>query len=264
MMKRRCSNWRHGVVGVLVAGTLSLGGILSVAVASDLDDGISTYTGDSIAAWDRLGKPDPNIGFILLRAKSLATAIQPGIISTPSSSAVIGDAAMSNINSVVLGAGSRVSGDVILVDQSSGAKTQLITSDRQLSSGLGLDVLIDGTSGGVAADIAAALAQNIAEQLVDSLSDSISADVIAHISTQYDTQLTDDVIDAINDSVTQGVSDSISGSDAIQNAIDDSISQDLGQTGSEVDLGGIDSGIDTGSPGDIGAIVYGAGMDGSL
>jgi hypothetical protein len=41
-------------------------------MASDLDDGITKYTDDSIAADDELGKPGKNIKFIIEKSKSQA------------------------------------------------------------------------------------------------------------------------------------------------------------------------------------------------
>lgn len=95
---------------VLFAGT---------AWCNDLDDGMSSYTDDSISKWDNLGKKDRNINFIKMNAKSRALVRQKngGKNGTSTGS---GDA---NMNSVVMGAGSNVKGDIIIIDESKGDKT---------------------------------------------------------------------------------------------------------------------------------------------
>jgi len=81
--------------------------------AGDLDDGISKYTDDSIAADDELGKPSKNIKYIIEKAKSQAKVSEKssgkGNTKTGKNS---GD---SNENSVVMGAGSNVHGDIIII-----------------------------------------------------------------------------------------------------------------------------------------------------
>ncbi len=83
------------------------------ALAGDLDDGISKYTDDSIAADDELGKPSKNIKYIIEKAKSQAKVSEKssgkGNTKTGKNS---GD---SNENSVVMGAGSNVHGDIIII-----------------------------------------------------------------------------------------------------------------------------------------------------
>ena len=89
--------------------------------AGDLDDGISKYTDDSIAKWDEMGKADKNIKFIVLNAKSKATlGNEPG--KKTGGTGKTGDA---NMNSVVMGPGSNVRGDIIIIDQSKGSKTNI-------------------------------------------------------------------------------------------------------------------------------------------
>jgi hypothetical protein len=84
--------------------------------ASDLDDGISKFSDDSIAADDELGKPGKNIKFIIEKSKSQAKVSEKssgkGNTKTGSNS---GD---NNRNSVVMGAGSNVRGDIIIIDNS--------------------------------------------------------------------------------------------------------------------------------------------------
>lgn len=89
--------------------------------AGDLDDGISSFTDDSISKWDNLGKKDRNINFIKLDAKSRAKVRANAGITTGTSSAGSG-----NMNSVVLGPGGNVRGDIIIIDESKGDKTQVV------------------------------------------------------------------------------------------------------------------------------------------
>ena len=87
--------------------------------ASDLDDGISKFTDDSIEKEDELGKSDQNIKFIVMNAKSKAMVKKGDKDKVGQNS---GDA---NMNSVVLGAGSKVKGDIYIIDQSKGSKTNI-------------------------------------------------------------------------------------------------------------------------------------------
>ena len=83
------------------------------AKASDLDDGISKYTDDSVAADDELGKPGKNIKYIIEKSKSQAKVSEKksGKGSTKTGKTT-GD---TNENSVVMGAGSNVHGDIIII-----------------------------------------------------------------------------------------------------------------------------------------------------
>jgi len=90
-----------------------------IALASDLDDGISKFTDDGIEKADELGKADQNIKFIVMNAKSKAM-VKKGDKDKVSQNS--GDA---NMNSVVLGAGSKVKGDIYIIDQSKGPKTNI-------------------------------------------------------------------------------------------------------------------------------------------
>lgn len=102
---------------IMVSITVSV----STGLAGDLDDDISTFTDDSVGKWDELGKADKNIKFIVLNAKSKAASGKDTTTATGGSS---GDA---NLNSVLLGAGSRVNGDIIIIDQSKGDKVNVAT-----------------------------------------------------------------------------------------------------------------------------------------
>lgn len=99
--------------------SLSLALMSGLAIGSDLDDGISKFDDDGIAKDDELGKPDQNIKFIVMNAKSKAMVKKGDKDKVGSNS---GDA---NLNSVVLGAGSKVKGDIIIIDQSKGPKTNI-------------------------------------------------------------------------------------------------------------------------------------------
>ncbi|MDF1577902.1 MAG: hypothetical protein P1P81_05590 [Desulfobulbales bacterium] len=88
----------------------------NLAAAGDLDDGISTFTDDGIASYDDMGKPDKNIKFIILNSKSRAkVAEKAGNKGSTTTGQTTGD---NNRNSVVMGAGSKILGDVIIVDES--------------------------------------------------------------------------------------------------------------------------------------------------
>ena len=88
--------------------------------ADDLEDGISKPTDDAIAAADTIGQPDKNIKYIIVKAKSKASG---GKSKDGAGSAGSGDG---NMNSVVVGPGSNIKGDVIIIDQSKGEKTQVV------------------------------------------------------------------------------------------------------------------------------------------
>lgn len=94
----------------------------SSVYASDLDDGISTYTDDGISKWDELGKKDRNVTFIKMDAKSKANVRAGGA----NAGVVTGTSGAGNMNSVVLGAGGNVRGDIIIIDESRGDKTQVV------------------------------------------------------------------------------------------------------------------------------------------
>jgi hypothetical protein len=81
--------------------------------AGDLDDGISKFTDDSIAADDELGKPSKNIKYIIENAKSKAKVSEKS--SGKGSTKTGKNSGDSNENSVVMGAGSNVHGDIIII-----------------------------------------------------------------------------------------------------------------------------------------------------
>jgi hypothetical protein len=92
---------------------------INMAQASDLDDGISKFTDDGIEKDDEMGKPDINIKFIVMNAKAKA------MTKKGDKDKVGSDSGSSNMNSVVLGAGSKVKGDIYIIDQSKGPKTNI-------------------------------------------------------------------------------------------------------------------------------------------
>lgn len=92
---------------------------VAVGIAGDLDDGISKFTDDGISKYDEMGKADQNIKFIVMNAKSKANVRKGDSVADGRKS---GDA---NMNSVILGAGSKVKGDIYIIDQSKGSKTNV-------------------------------------------------------------------------------------------------------------------------------------------
>jgi hypothetical protein len=86
----------------------------NLVFAGDLDDGISKFTDGSISSYDDLGKADKNIKFIIMNSKSRAKVAEKAGGSTTTGKTT-GD---NNRNSVVMGAGSKILGDVIIVDES--------------------------------------------------------------------------------------------------------------------------------------------------
>jgi len=98
---------------------IAMTGLAMAEGSADLDDGISKFTEEGIEKDDEMGKPDQNIKFIVMNAKSKAMTMKDSKDKIGSNS---GDA---NMNSVVLGAGSKVSGDIYIIDQGKGPKTNV-------------------------------------------------------------------------------------------------------------------------------------------
>ncbi len=88
-------------------------------LCNDLDDGISSYKEDSVKKYDELGKKDWNVIYIKMNAKSKA------MVSKKSGKEIVmtGKDKNSSMNSVVMGPGSTVKGDIIIIDDSKGDKT---------------------------------------------------------------------------------------------------------------------------------------------
>jgi hypothetical protein len=88
-----------------------------LCLADDLDDNIAAKpaTDDPISKDDEIGQADHNIKYIKTRIKAGGVSgVQTG---------KTGDG---NMNSVVLGAGSNVRGDIIIIDDSRGNKNQIV------------------------------------------------------------------------------------------------------------------------------------------
>jgi hypothetical protein len=139
MILRKCEYETGGVLMKRAILTTILSAVMAITgaatvLATDLNDGISSYTDNPIAAADQLGSPDVNVDFIVLRAKSrvYSTNLQDGSV-TPAM------APEANINSVVLEPGSSIRGDIIIIDQSTGDKSQVVNGVQRVASGLGID-----------------------------------------------------------------------------------------------------------------------------
>lgn len=100
------------------------------ASADDLDDKISTYTDDSVAADHNLGGEGINIKYKKLDAKSRAkvreNASKKKGDGSSDKSGKKNKQGSGNMNSVVMGAGSNIKGDIIIIDESKGNKTQIV------------------------------------------------------------------------------------------------------------------------------------------
>lgn len=83
--------------------------------ADDFDDGISKSTDDAITGDDELGKASKNIKFIIETAKSQAKIAEKS--SGKSNSKTGKTTGDNNQNSVVMGAGSNVHGDIYIIDE---------------------------------------------------------------------------------------------------------------------------------------------------
>ncbi len=90
-------------------------------LAGDLDDGISKFTDESISKDDDLGNPEKNIKFIVMKAKS-----QAAMGAKKGDDATKGATGSGNMNSGILGPGSNIRGDIIIIDESRGDKTQVV------------------------------------------------------------------------------------------------------------------------------------------
>lgn len=98
--------------------------LVNLGLSGDLDDGISKYTDDGVTKYDDLGDPEKNIKFIKLNAKSRADVKSRA--SGSDSGGSMDTSKGANMNSVVLGAGGIIKGDVYIIDESRGAKTQVV------------------------------------------------------------------------------------------------------------------------------------------
>mgnify|MGYP001600801060 CR=1 FL=1 len=98
------------------------------SVADDLDDKIGTYTDGSIQSDDAMGDGSLNIKYLKMNAKSNAKVRQKADEKNGNKSKVkTGKTdASGNMNSVVMGAGTNIKGDIIIIDESKGPKTQIV------------------------------------------------------------------------------------------------------------------------------------------
>ncbi len=96
----------------VMAGLITLGAA-SVSLAGDFDDGMGKYTDDGIASYDTATKTDKNIKYIVTKAKS-----QAAVGRKAGDKRLAGDGD-SYENSVVMGAGSNVHGDIYIIDDGS-------------------------------------------------------------------------------------------------------------------------------------------------
>jgi len=111
--------WFCIIIMIMFVSLISSGSVF----CGDLDDGIAVD--DNINSYDNLGNPEQNIKFIKLNAKSNAKRRQKLVekgLAEDSSSGKGGGA----MNSVVMGPGSNVKGDIIIIDESKGDKTQIV------------------------------------------------------------------------------------------------------------------------------------------
>jgi hypothetical protein len=110
----------------LITGLCFLAGvsIASIAMADDMDDGISKYTDDSISKSDQVFQSEKNISFIKMKAKAAASG---GGGSKASATDTATAATGGNINSVLVGAGSKIR-DIYIIDEGHGKKT--VVTDR--------------------------------------------------------------------------------------------------------------------------------------
>ena len=126
-------------------------GFSSFVSANDLDDGISRYNDDPIGKADQLGSSDINFNFIEMQAKAevgaaLYTSESIGSASGLVSSSLSGLGDYNgSINSVTLYPGSAVYGDIIIVDTSTGDKTQYVIGDKAYTYSTGDDLDIKST-----------------------------------------------------------------------------------------------------------------------
>lgn len=90
----------------------------SICVADDMDDGISKYTDDPISKSDQAFQSDKNISFIKMKAKGAASGGGGSKASVTDTAAAAGG----NINSVLVGAGSKIR-DIYIIDEGHGKKT---------------------------------------------------------------------------------------------------------------------------------------------
>lgn len=97
---------------------------VGVAVSGDQDDGIATD--DHITSYDDLGDSNQNINYIKLNAKSSAKQREKSVKKGTKTDDGTGKNGSGSMNSVLMGPGSNVKGDIIIIDESKGDKTQVV------------------------------------------------------------------------------------------------------------------------------------------
>ncbi len=95
-----------------------------VALCGDQEDGIATD--DHITSYDDLGDSNQNINFIKLNAKSSAKQREKSVKKGTKTDEGPGKNGSGSMNSVLMGPGSNVKGDIIIIDESKGDKTQVV------------------------------------------------------------------------------------------------------------------------------------------
>lgn len=100
---------------LLVAAVVGLIGSGS-GLAGDMDDGISKFTDGAIAKDDELGERDPNLSYIMMKAAG----------RTSTEDDVVGTDRGASMNSAIIGPGGNIKGDIIIIDNSRGDKTQVV------------------------------------------------------------------------------------------------------------------------------------------
>ena len=106
---------------ILLLATSILMSITSSCLALDIDDGINID--DSISDYHELGKIQKNISYIVLNSISKTyTSMSSGDVVIDGAH---GTANNISVNSVIVGSGSNIRGDIIIIDQSQGDKTAI-------------------------------------------------------------------------------------------------------------------------------------------
>lgn len=99
------------------------------SIADDLEDKIGKYTDDDIQADHTMDEGTPNVKFIKMNAKSKAKVRQKAAGKNKTDQSKNGKTSSkskdANMNSVVLGAGSNIKGDIIIIDESKGDKVNI-------------------------------------------------------------------------------------------------------------------------------------------
>ncbi len=112
--------WLSIIIMILFASLIGSGSVF----CGDLDDGIAVD--DNINSYDDLGDPEKNIKFIKMNAKSNARRKQKSEGKGLAEDGGSGGKGSGAMNSVVMGPGSNVKGDIIIIDESKGEKIQIV------------------------------------------------------------------------------------------------------------------------------------------